>query len=88
MLRRCGVGVGMSRGGECMDVLDGWSAGVGALESGEEQRGNGCLRERICLATCWGRVKVAWQTGHLWSPAIVVVVVFRSSTFLFRLFFL
>ena len=32
-------------------------------------------RERICLATCCGRVNVAWQTGHLWSPAIVVVVI-------------
>ncbi|KAF8193418.1 hypothetical protein BJ912DRAFT_1057600 [Pholiota molesta] len=24
-------------------------------------------------ATCWGRVNVAWQTGHLWSPPIVVL---------------
>jgi hypothetical protein len=29
------------------------------------------LRDRICLATCCGRVKVAWQTEHLWSPAMV-----------------
>lgn len=21
-------------------------------------------RERMCRATCWGRVKVDWQTGH------------------------
>lgn len=23
------------------------------------------VRDRMCLATCWGRVKVAWHTGHL-----------------------
>ena len=27
-------------------------------------------RDRMCLATCWGLVKVAWHTGHLWSPAM------------------
>jgi hypothetical protein len=28
-------------------------------------------RERMWRATCCGRVKVAWHTGHLWSPAMV-----------------
>jgi hypothetical protein len=37
-------------------------------------------RERICLATCWGRVNVAWHAGHLWSPPMFLVYIFCVCT--------
>jgi hypothetical protein len=41
-------------------------------ERREEKTVRGRVRDLMCLATCCGRVKVAWQTEHLWSPAIII----------------
>lgn len=44
----------------------------GSNGSGEKWSVGGYLRDRIWRATCWGRVNVASQTGHLWSPPMCV----------------
>jgi len=46
----------------------GGSGSGGATTTGAWSRD---LRDLMWRATCWGRVKVAWQTGHLWSPPMM-----------------
>lgn len=53
---------GKEGGGSGWPEKGGWVR-VGGEEERREQVERD-LRERICLATCWGRVKVDWQTGH------------------------
>jgi hypothetical protein len=42
-----------------------------AMRVKDADEGLDSLRDLIWRATCCGRVKVAWQTGHLWSPPML-----------------
>lgn len=49
--------------GTCMD--DHQCLGCALIQRVRVERESVDLRDRMWRATCWGRVKVAWQTGHL-----------------------
>ena len=55
----------MSRTPQWVSGLSGIE-GVGRGRVGRvgAERWRSHLRERMCRATCWGRVNVDWQTGH------------------------